>query len=125
MIALRDFFEKLRQINDGKRGGDKIKISNSKGEPINLEKEGNAFSIDKEKIETAEQFLNLLGDLTGWEYLPEKWNFKEFTLYKFSKGNITPSNRRFNELIDKNPMSWAMTSTLAIEYTLEEPNKLP
>jgi len=41
------------------------------------------------------------------------------------KGNIVPSNKRFNELIEKNPLSWAMTSTLAIEYTLEEPAKLP
>ena len=124
MMALRDFFEKLRQINDGKRGADKIKISNSKGEPINLKKEGDTFSIDEDQMENAEQFLNLLGDLTGWEYLSDKWNFKELIVYKFNKGSIVPSNQRFNELIAKNPMSWAMTSTLAIEYTLEEPNKL-
>ena len=102
----------------------KIKISNSKGEPINLKKEGDTFSIEEDQMENAERFLNLLGDLTGWEYLSEKWNFKELAVYKFNKGSIVPSNQRFNELIAKNPMSWAMTSTLAIEYTLEEPNKL-
>ena len=124
MIALRDFFEQLRQLNDGKRGADKIKISNTKGEPINFEKQNGTFSIIRERIETAEKFLNILGDLTGWEYFPDKWNFKDLVIYKFNKGNIVPSNKRFNDLIEKNPLSWAMTSTLAIEYTLEEPSKL-
>jgi len=124
MIALRDFFEQLRQLNDGKRGADKIKISNTKGEPINFEKQNSTFSIIRERIETAEKFLNILGDLTGWEYFPDKWNFKDLVIYKFNKGNIVPSNKRFNDLIEKNPLSWAMTSTLAIEYTLEEPSKL-
>ncbi len=59
MIALRDFFEQLRQLNDGKRGADKIKISNTKGEPINFEKQNGTFSIIRERIETAEKFLNI------------------------------------------------------------------
>lgn len=125
MIALRDFFEQLRQLNDGKRGADKIKISNSKGEPINFEKKNNLFSISKEQIETAEKFLSILGGLTGWKFIKDKWNFEDLSIFKFKKGNIKPSNQRFNELIEKNPLSWAMTSTLAIEYTLEEPAKLP
>jgi len=70
------------------------------------------------------KFLNILGDLTGWKFLRENWNFENLLIYKFKKGNIKPSNQRFNELIEKNPLSWAMTSTLAIEYTLEEPEKL-
>ena len=125
MMALRDFFEQLRQLNDGKRGADKIKISNTKGEPINLEKQNNSFSISKEQIEKSEKFLNILGGLTGWKFLKDKWTFEDLSVYKFKKGNIKPSNKRFDELIEKNPLSLAMTSTLAIEYTLEEPAKLP
>jgi hypothetical protein len=124
MIALRDFFERLRQINEGRRGADKIKISNSSGEPVNFIKDNGSFSISREQKETADKFLNILSDLTGWDYLKEKWTFDNFSVYKFKKGNIKPSNQRFNELIEKNPLSWAMTSTLAIEYTLEEPDKL-
>lgn len=125
MIALRDFFERLRQINDGSRGVDKIKISNSSGEPINLVKNKDLFSISQEQKETADKFLNVLSELTGWDYQKERWTFDNFSVYKFSKGSVKPSNQRFNELIEKNPLSWAMTSTLAIEYTLEEPSKLP
>ena len=125
MIALRDFFEQLRQLNNGKRGADKIKISNTKGEPINLEKQNNSFSINKEQIKIAEKFLNILGDLTGWEFIKDKWSFENLSVYKFNKGSIVPSNKRFEELINKNPLSWAMTKGSAIEYTLEEPDKLP
>ena len=96
-----------------------------KHEWINLEKQNSSFSISKEQIETAEKFLNILGGLTGWKFIKDKWNFEDLSIYKFKKGSITPSNQRFNELIEKNPLSWAMTSTLAIEYTLEEPAKLP
>jgi hypothetical protein len=46
-------------------------------------------------------------------------------VYKFKKGTIVPSNKRFNELVEKNPLSWAMTKGQAIEYTLEEPDLLP
>jgi len=125
MIALKDFFEKLRTINDGSRGGDKIKISNSNGEPINLEKQpDNYFCLSDSLKENAKKFLNILGELTGWNFIPHNWTFDNFLIYKFSKGNIKPGERTFNELMEKNPLSWAMTSTLAIEYTLEEPDKL-
>lgn len=125
MIALRDFFEQLRQINNGKGGGDKIKISNTKGEPINLEKQNNSFSIVKEQKENIIMFLNILANLTGWKFFSKKWNFDNFSVYKFKKGTIVPSNKRFNELVEKNPLSWAMTKGQAIEYTLEEPDLLP
>ena len=72
-----------------------------------------------------EEFLKLLAELTGWDYKETKWNWKGFKTYKFQKGNIRPSNTRYKELMDKNPLSLAMTSGLAIEYTLEIPDKLP
>ena len=125
MIALKDFFERLRNIDNGSRGGDKIKISDSKGEPINIVKEGDYFSLSDELKENAIKFLSILSELTGWEYISNSWTFNDFSIYKFKKSSIVPSNQRFNELIEKNPLSWAMTSTLAIEYTLEEPDSLP
>jgi len=125
MIALKEFFKQLRTVTGGSRGGDKIKISNSNGELINLEKENGFFSLANEQKEMAIKFLNILGELTGWNFISRNWTFDNFSVYKFNKGNIKPSNARFNELMEKNPLSWAMTSRLAIEYTLEEPDKLP
>lgn len=127
MVALNDFFKKLRGINNGSRGADKIKISNSKGDPINILKDidNKTFSLTPIQRDSIIAFLNILGELTGWKFIEDKWLFDNFSVYKFKKGNIKPSNQRFNELMLKNPLSWAMTSTLAIEYTLEEPDKLP
>lgn len=124
MIALKDFFARIRTIT-GSRGGDKIKISKSDGEPINLIEQNNAFSLSNESKGNAIKFLEILAELTGWGFISKNWTFDNFSVYKFKKGSILPSNQRFNELIEKNPLSWAMTSTLAIEYTLEEPDKLP
>jgi len=116
----------LRKIKDGKRGADKIKISNTSGEPINFVKSNNdSFSLEEEQKEHAKTFLDILGDLTGWKFLENNWIFNNFKIYKFKKESIKPSNQRFNEMVAKNPLSWAMISTLAIEYTLEEPDKLP
>jgi hypothetical protein len=124
MTTLKDFFEEIRSINN-MRGGDKIKISNSNGDPINLEKQNGSFCLSVEEKEKGKKFLNILGELTGWKFISKKWTFDNFSVFKFKKGNLTPSNQRFNELMEKNPLSWAMTSTLVIEYTLEEPDDLP
>lgn len=126
MLALKDFFEKLSKIKDGKKGGDKIKISNTSGEPINFVKQNNnIFAFDKEQKEDVIIFLNILEDLTGWKFLEKNWTFDNLKIYKFKKGKIRPSEGRYNDLMNKNPLSLAMTSTLVIEYTLEEPDNLP
>jgi len=126
MFALKDFFERLNKIKDGKRGGDKIKISNSSGTPVNfLKRNENTFDIEEKQKERTKTFLNILADLTGWEFLEEYWTFDNLRIYKFKKGSIKPSEKRYNELIEKNPLSLAITSRSAVEFTLEEPDKLP
>jgi hypothetical protein len=124
MFALKDFFDKLKNINKEKRGGDKLKISDSSGKPINLKKQGDTFSVAEEQRVTTEKFLAMLSGLTTWQYDRKKWMFDNFSVFQFTKGTTKPNNRNFNELIDKNPLSWAMTSGLAIEYTLEMPCKM-
>lgn len=123
MISLKDFFNKLSAIS--KSRADKLTISNSKGEYVNLVKIRDGYSIDLNENKKVEQFLDLLSKLTGWDYKKDKWNCEVFSVYKFTKRNIKPSNARYNELMASNPLNLAMRSTLAIEYTLEEPNKLP
>lgn len=125
MFALREFFSKLKILNNNKRGADKLKMSNTKGDFINLIKEKDTYRFENSTREVGENFLEFLGGLTGWNYKKEKWLWDSFSLYKFTKGSIKPSEKRYNELINKKPLSLAMTSTLVIEYTLETPDKLP
>ena len=120
MIALKNFFDKLKEIGNGERGADKIVISDRNGDVKNIE---NGKIIESIK-DTAVKFLQFLSELTGWNFDENKWTFENLLIYKFTKGTIKPNGRNFDELIAKNPLSWAMTSTLAIEYTLEKPDKL-
>ncbi|MBU4142241.1 hypothetical protein KKE99_05235 [Patescibacteria group bacterium] len=124
MTALNDFFEQIKKIHQNKRGNDKIKISNSKGEPINIEEKNGALSIVLDEKNKSEHFIKILSGLTGWKYKKLDWSWDNFQLNKFRKGSIRPNNRNFEALIKKKPISWAMTSGLAIEYTLDPKNIL-
>ncbi|MGD0977478.1 MAG: hypothetical protein ABR875_04300 [Minisyncoccia bacterium] len=120
MIALNELFGELRTITGGKRGGDKIKISDGKGELINFDDKKKSFKIDA--VEQIEKFLKLLVEDTGWNYKSTDWSWGNLSFFEFKKEIIKPSQGRYNELIAKNPVSLAMTSTLVIEYTLDPNN---
>ncbi len=124
MVALKDFFIRIGDISEKRVGNDKIKISNSKGEVVNIQENNNAFDIEREEKQKTALFLKILTELTKWNYSPKNWQWSNFKIYKFSKNSIKPSNRNFEAMIKKNPITWAMTSGLAIEYTLDEKNLL-
>ena len=126
MLALNDFFENLAKINEGKPRSDKVVISNSKNEPQNLLKGDNgSYFIDAGEKAKSERFIHLLSTLTGWSYIPNKWQWSNLNMFRFHKANLKPSNARYNELMLKEPLSLAMTSGSVIEYTLEQPDRLP
>jgi hypothetical protein len=125
MFALQDFFKKLQEIGNGKKGADKIVISDRNGKPANIRQEGKSFSLLDSPKKRPVRFLEFLSELTGWSFDDSKWLFENFSVYQFTKGTIKPNGRNFDELIRKNPLSWAMISGLNIEYTLEEPDTMP
>ncbi len=120
MIALNNLFNDLRLITGGKRGGDKIKISNGKGELLNFNEETNSF--EQEVVEQIEKFLKLLMINTEWNYNSDHWSWNNLSCFKFEKGSITPSQGRYDQLMKNNPLSLAMTGGLSIEYTLDKNN---
>jgi hypothetical protein len=117
MLALKDFFAELRSIAEGKRGGDKIKFSNTKGQLINFDEQKGQFN--PHTINRAEAFLSLLSEKTGWIYNKKNWSWNNLSHSVFRKGTIVPSQGRYDDLMSKNPLSLAMTSSLAIEYTID------
>src|SRR3989339_1433672 len=81
MTALKDFFGEIKEIHQNKRGNDKIRISDSKGAPINIDEKGDGiFSIAPETKDKAEHFIKILSDLTGWEYKETDWSWNNFQL---------------------------------------------
>ena len=120
MIALNELFGELRLIARGKRGGDKIKLSNGKGELINFDEKKKSF--ERDALIQAEKFLRLLAHKTGWEYASSDWSWNNLSHFYLKKGIIKPSQGRYDALMSQNPISLAMTSTLGIEYTLDPKN---
>lgn len=124
MVALKDFFIQIGKISENRNGNDKIKISDTKGEPVNLKISGNVCELNKDEKKKSERFLKILSGLTKWNYKKENWQWTNLKIYQFDKSTVRPSNRNFEAMIAKNPISWAMTSGLAIEYTTDNKNIL-
>jgi len=121
MGLLSDLFKDFRAINAGRRGGDKIKISNTRGEVVNFD--ARRKTLDSVTLEKANALLNLLAHRTGWIYKPGQWAWSDLEAIRFQKAAIRPSRRRYEEFIKKRPLSFAITSSLALEYTLDPKRK--
>lgn len=116
MLALRVLFADIRRIGGDKRGGDKIKISDSKGATAShITKAGLGENVRRQ----ADNFLSLLAERTGWFFKPTAWNWGPYDIYRFKKGSIKPGKARYNELLANNPLSLAIISRNSIEYTLD------
>ncbi|HOV22333.1 MAG TPA: hypothetical protein PLW95_06625 [bacterium] len=102
---LQSIFEKFDNIKINKRRGDKILLEKINNIPLSFQKYYPLFE--------------LLGEYTGWEFKKEKWNLEEFKIIKLEKkieNSLTGKN--FIEIIEKNPISWAITANKRMEYTL-------
>jgi len=116
MHDLENIFEKFKKINEGKKGGDKIKIADISDD-----------SFTEASLVKINQLLNLLSDLTNWRYDSNKWNWKGLKVLNFSKmvgKNLT--NKKYSQIISKKPLSFAITRSQGkeMEYTLEKPDSL-
>ena len=120
MVALKNFFADLKSLNGGTRGADKLYISDGKGAIRNID-ESNGMMLDDE-AKKGERFLQLLSDLTGWAYSKDKWSKGPYKIYALKKGTIKPSQARYNDLMRSKPFSLAITSSLALEYSLTPEN---
>jgi hypothetical protein len=130
MNEMNEFFRKRDAISISRERGDRLRISNKDGSPANIGgiREGNC-SIHTEAKDRAISFINILSDLTKWNFDLANWIcWDNLKFYQFKKGDFvgdkkTITIQSFREFTTKNPLSWAMTSGTNIEYTLEKPSK--
>ena len=132
MKEMDNFFRLRDEINAPRERGDRLRISQKDGTPVNIEGiEEESCNILEDAKERIIKFMNIMGNQTTWEYSDEHWkcwenmDFYRFTKRDFKLDNKTITIPNFKEFLKKNPLSWAMTSGINIEYTLEEPDKLP
>ena len=124
------FFRERDKINIPKERGDRLRISSTDGKPYNLVKSGEVYSLNIDAVKRIKKFIEILSGFTGWNFKEDNWLWSNLILYNFTKDDFESNKKRINnatfqELMSKNPLSWAMTSGANIEYTLEEPDKLP
>lgn len=129
MKAMDNFFRQRDEISVTKERGDRLRISETDGDPVNITKQGSSYKINDEPVARILKFIKILADLTGWKYNKKNWTWSNLRLYKFTKTDfkkdkLTICNRNFDQFVANNPLSWAMTSGQNIEYTLEKPDKL-
>ena len=132
MLTMNDFLRERDAISIPRERGDRVTITlrGGEGTPHNLViEEENFYLLNEDAKKRAERFLRLLSKLTGWKYEEKSWSWNRWQLSQFTKGDfvgaeIRLSNRTFDEFIAKNPLSFAMTSTQNIEYTLDGPDKM-
>ncbi|HAZ16530.1 MAG: hypothetical protein A3H59_02740 [Candidatus Jacksonbacteria bacterium RIFCSPLOWO2_02_FULL_43_9] len=118
MVELKDLFSKINVIGGEKRGGDKIKLSDSRGNITNID--SLTYQLKPTAKSQAETFLRMLADKTGWTFTPNNWSWGPYQTTRFKKGSIKPGKARYNALLAQNPISLAIISRNSIEYTIDE-----
>ena len=135
MKEMNSFFRARDTISIPNERGDRLRISTKDGDRKNIEDSENTQTgechINEAAASRVCSFMNLIGGQTGWVYNPEDWTcWNNLQFFKFTKGSFKGDRKpltiqNFAEFIKKNPLSWAQTSGSDIEYTLEEPARLP
>ena len=129
MLEMDNFFRKRDNISAPKERGDRLKISNRDSSPYNIDHDGITYQINEDAKRRCEEFLMLLSNLTGWDYKSTEWHFDNLNLFQFTKSDFvskkwTLTNGNWSKFLELNPLSWAMTSGINIEFTEEYPDKL-
>ena len=121
MKLMRELFRKIRDIGGG-RGREKIKLSDREGRPSeHIVQEENQIYLAGDEVKKSGNVLGMFATLTGWEYNERNWVWKNFECFQFIKGMLegTTNFKKRNELLAKNPISFAITATNRIEYTMD------
>ncbi len=110
------------------RSGDHMRISNSKGNMLNMVSNGQLFDIHPKEVQRVTGFINELATHTGWTYQPNKWVWNNLNVRAFTKSDLKRqktklNNISFQNIVNQNPVSWAITSGQNMEYTLENPDQ--
>lgn len=117
MVELKDLFSKISVIGGGKRGGDKIKISDSRGNIANIDPR--THQLKPAAKTQSETLLRMFADKTGWTFTPTYWSWGPYQITRFRKGSVKPGKARYNTLLAQNPISLAIISRNSIEYTID------
>ena len=125
MKDMNIFFRKRDEISVVRERGDRLKISETSGEPCNLiQTKPDIYKINEDAVSRIVRFLEILSEGTDWNFKKTSWSFDNLTLNKMEKEDFQNPRRNFNgtnylDVLDRNPISWAITSGLNMEYSFD------
>lgn len=117
MVALRDLFQEFHDLNNGKRGGDKISLTDSHGAPRDIVDD--QANIRPEVRQTAEKLLNMLGEKTGWQYRSDNWIWNNMEFKVFSKIIKEPKASEYQKAMNLSPLSLAIIARTQLQFTVD------
>lgn len=130
MQLMHDFFKQRDELTLGQERGDRLKISSKNGDPYNIEQDnGELVKINENAVVRIKKFMLLMTQKMSWQFQEQDWLcWHDLKYYKFTKDDFkgrgwTLTNAHFEEFLALKPLSWAMTSSLNIEFTLETPSE--
>ena len=112
MSVMCDFFKLIQ--SSSRRRLDKLPLVAKDG-TVNIEN----GAIPKTQKEVTELFLRKMGEMIGWTYQSNYWQWDNYNHYVFDKKSIKPTLGRFKNIIEDNPLSWAIISRESVEYTID------
>lgn len=135
-LRLRDSFNAVGYYREGvyrkggknKRTGDKLRISDSGGNIINVVSEGSCWKIHDLEKRRILGFIERIAEYMKMKFHESQWQWEGFALLEMQKNDFKGlgsrlNNRTYIELMEKNPFSLAISSRDNIEYTLFPSNR--
>ncbi len=117
MNMMKDFFHNIKQECGTARGSEKIKLPSC---TVESDKGNHLYDLSQHEVDKTNRFLVFLADRTGWDFKKENWTWHGMDKHEFSKGIFeSTSYRQRNEIVEEQvPLSYAITATNRMEYTL-------
>ncbi|QOJ17093.1 MAG: hypothetical protein HRU76_05645 [Phycisphaeraceae bacterium] len=127
MTKMLDFWRRRDELSTTGHRGDRIAITERGGDGrvVNLIESGSGsartWRYADEPRGRIETFLTMLGELTGWPYRKSMWTWSGWRLVEFEKriASDVTDLAAFRGIMDRSPLSWAITARDRVEYTLD------
>lgn len=124
----RGFYDGEKFVERGrKRSGHQLKLTNTKGEMLNLVNTGKTHRVHDNELGRVRGFIQELSAMVGWAYEESKWRcWDGLVVHKLQKGMLSDDKPRLNKSTYKdlfesgNPFSLAMTASTRMEYSICE-----
>ena len=127
MGGMDTFFEKRNTFSaKGKRDGDKLVISDQKGQPKNIIKSGNYHKIDPDVEKRYKGFIKYLAECYQWNFKDEFWAFDKLNKIVFDTKTLIAGSKKQSEnfikenvklMYEQNLLSLAMIYGNTLTYS--------